>query len=404
MHKYQHYHFLEFQLYYKKFLGNKYNELVTADSLRSIALSMISLFIPIYLYELGISVRIIALYLALMLIFNYLAHLVLVRSLFFRLGVKKVLIVSYVFNIFFYIILYGGRNLMGYITEPGFLALIGIIFAVTDTFYWIGHHVFFVCSTELKGNGKKVGLLSALPALFGIIGPLLGGFFITDFGFRFVFLISTIILFFASVVLLFSANVDIPRPKIDMRTILDAKNPAKNSIYIMQGVGFSGLDLAWPLIMFFSAISFVGIGLVNLLSAFANSLFCYLAGRQADKNGNRGVAKLGVIGHGLTMIGRSFITTVIGAGLWQTFAGVFGGLHYIPIETGFYERAHRDVYNAVLNREFYLHIGRVSLYLLLFLLLTIMPAGISLRLGLFSAGLATMAIIIFIDQDKSIIK
>jgi hypothetical protein len=172
----------------------------------------------------------------------------------------------------------------------------------------------------------------------------------------------------------------------------------------MQGVGITAIHFAWPLLMFFSAITFIGIGIVHLLSATAHSIFCYQAGRQSDKQGNGLIAQFGVLGHGMTLIGRAFITSIIGASFWQIFGGIFGGFHYIPIETGFYKRSHHDLYNSILNRELYLHFGRIFFFILIIVLSNILTVGLALRLVLIIAGVLVSLIFFIIPKDNTIIR
>jgi len=48
-------HYLAHHLHFRRFLHNRYNDLLIADSFRGIALSMTSLFVPLYLIQEGYS-------------------------------------------------------------------------------------------------------------------------------------------------------------------------------------------------------------------------------------------------------------------------------------------------------------------------------------------------------------
>jgi len=402
MYKYYHFLHLHHHFYYKKFLKNKYNDLVIADSLRQMAMSLIALFVPIYLLKLGFSFFAVALLELLMLIGIMIFHFIVVNFI-KTWGVKQILVTSYLLNAGFYFFLYNSNTILEQISDWLFLFLIGIFNLSSIALYWIAHHVYFITTIKTKQSGTKTGIIMAFPVMFGIIGPLFGGFLITRFNFQLVFLISFILLIAASFSLFFSNNIKIPKPHLKLKKIIDSKHLAKNVIYILQGFGFGVMGFVWPLFMFFSAITLVGIGLVHLLSATTHSIFCYASGRYTDKHGNRRIAQIGVIGHGITLIGRSFITTVIGASIWQSLAGIFAGLNFVPLESAFYRYAKHDVYNHTLNRELYLQLGRITVFIILFGLLIQFSIIAAMKIILILSGLTFFLLVWFIQKDKTII-
>lgn len=398
---YQHQHLLH-HLHFKKFLRNKYNELVIADSFRQMALSMISLFVPIFLLKLNFSFANIALLEMAGLLLVFFTHLFLTPRI-SRWGVKQVLIASYCLNIILYIVLYNAQTILPNFGPILFLLLVGVLNAVSMAIYWSAHHLYFLCTTNAKHSGSKTGILMAVPVLFGIVGPLIGAYLITNYNFQSVFLASTLLLVFASGVLFFSKNIKVPKAKLNIKKIIDKKHWSKNSIYLMQGITFSATSFMWPMFMFLSAITLIGIGFVHLLSAVAHSIFCYEAGRQMDKHGNRSVSQVGAIGHGISIIGRSLITGIVGASIWQTLGGIFAGLYFVPLEAAFYKHSHHDIINKMLNRELYLNIGRISLFVFFFLLLPFFSLITTLMVTLIVAGISTILLSLIIKQDKTII-
>ncbi len=398
---YQHQHLIH-HLHFKKFLHNKYNELVIADSFRRMALSMISLFIPIFLLKLNFSFAIIALLEMVGLLLVFLTHLFLTAHI-SRWGIKHVLIASYCLNIILYIVLYNARIILPNFGPVLFLLLVGFLNAVSMAIYWSAHHLYFLCTTNSRHNGSKTGILMAVPVLFGIVGPLVGAYLITSYNFQLVFLTGALLLVFASGVLFFSKNIKVPGTKLKIKKIIDKKHWSKNSIYLMQGITFSATSFMWPMFMFLSAITLIGIGFVHLLSSVAHSIFCYEAGRQMDKNGNRSISRVGAIGHGITLIGRSLITTVVGASIWQTLGGIFAGFYFVPLEAAFYKHSHHDIVNKMLNRELYLNLGRISLFIFFFSLLPFFNLISALMITLIAAGISTVLLSLIIKQDKTII-
>ncbi len=201
---------LTHHFHFGRFIHSRYNDLVIADTLRQIALSMVSVFIPIYLLNIGFSLKDVFLYLLL----SYLGQVIasyIVTSKIERWGVKHVLIFSYLINIVLYLILSSAEPIISGTHKLPFIFLIAFISAIQIAFFWTAHHFYFLAIADGKNNSSKTGILNGIPVLFGIVGPLLGGFLITISGFSLVFMISAGLLIMASIALFFSHDIKIWR-------------------------------------------------------------------------------------------------------------------------------------------------------------------------------------------------
>ncbi|MEA3450259.1 MAG: MFS transporter [Patescibacteria group bacterium] len=393
--------------HFNRFVHNEYNDLVIADTLRQIALSMVSVFIPIYLLKINFSLNEVFLYLFLSYIGQiFAAYLATVKIE--SWSVKRVLIFSYLINIALYLILSSAEIMILNIPKLLFIFLIAVIAAIQTAFFWTAHHFYFLSIGKDKDNnsGSKTGILNGIPVLFGVIGPFLGGYLITKSGFSLVFMISALLLIMASMALFFSKDIKIKNRTIRFRKIIDAKRPVKNWIYVLQGIKLVIFAVSWPLIMYYLDISLVGIGSVYLLSNVVHSIFCYEAGHWSDRRGSRAIIQIGLFGHNISLVARGLISTIAGAGVWTTVGGVFGALNAIPLEADFYYYARkiRDYANANVNREFYVIVGQVFTVLFFFITSNFFSDLITLRLSMFMAALATIIMMMFVSVDKDLIK
>jgi len=385
-----------------RFLHNKYNDLVIADTFRHVALSMIALFVPIFLFKIGFSVLIIAYYLFFIFTGSIISHFIIFKY-FIKLGVKKVLIGSYVLDIFFYLLLFSSEIVIYLFGSLAFIALTAFLFIFSTTLYWSAHHVYFVNTTTIKRSGSKVGIILAVPTIFAIIGPFLGGLLITGFSFKIAFLTSALLMIIASITLLFSENIKTAKPKLKFKKILDLKKMRKNIIYFFQGIVFAVTGFIWPFYLFIASIKLISIGAIYLLSNFLCSAASYLTGKETDKKGNKLLSIIGIMGHSLTLIFRALTKSIGGITIIQSIGGLFGGIFVTALEVGFLRHAHKDVYNSTMNRELYMHLGRaflVLIFIVLLYLLTIIKAFVAV---IIFAGISEFLISFIIKKDKALI-
>jgi MFS family permease len=392
-------HHINHHLNLRHWLHDKYNDLVVADTLRSVALSMVALFVPIYLIEQGFSLFSIAILVLIIQIGNTFLFSFITYAM-KQLGIKRILILSYVIYTFLYIALYNAPELSILFFPAGYLLIIAVLSIVSESTYWAAHHSYMLSTTRAKESGKKTGTLMALPIFFSIIGPLLGALIITNFNYRLIFLINILILLIASGTLFFSDNIRVKQARFKLKAVIDKRHMTKNLIYIFQGMGFAGAGLTWPLFLFFSKIKIITIGFLFFLSNLAHGAVCYFAGKECDKRGNRKFVQIGTIGHGLTLVLRTLTVTFPLISFWQTLGSLFAALHFVPLESGYYRVSHHDQANKTVNREVYLNLGR-TIFILFFLgFLYKFSDLIALQFAVILSGLAIM-IISFLARKKS---
>lgn len=395
MHKYHQ----EFHL--NKFIHNKYNDLVIADTLRNVALSLAAIFIPIFLLELGFSIQQLCYYelglFASSAIFHYyiLSHLS-------TWGVKKSLIVSYLLTIVFYFTLYFSNTLISDFGENTFLFFIGIFNAFPTALYWSAHHVYFIKSTDGKNDGKKLGILLSIPTLLCIASPFIGSILISKFDFYGVFVVSIFLMLFASWALSFSRNLGI-KTSLDIKKVINRKNKRKNLIFFLQGIGYSATSFIWPVFLFLMSIKIISVGFLYLFSNVFAAATTYLGGKNSDLGKSRNIGRIGAIGHGLSLIFRALSTTIFTMTAFQSMGGFFGGLLGIALDSSFFKKSHTDIANSIMNREFYMYLGRIVLLLTLISLLNFFPTIKALIICLMIAGITTFSLNLVIKTDKTII-
>ncbi len=402
MDKYHHEMQIDKHLHLAQFFKDKYNDLLIADVLRLLALSMLSLFVPIFLIERGFSIQLVAVFELGMFILIVPMHSLVLRYI-NSWGVKRTLIASYFLNIVFYILLFSNVHLVASVGRIGFLSLIALANVLAITSYWTAHHIYFITSINKKEAGSKLAILSGIPTLVAIASPFLGSLLITNFSFEASFLLSAVLLFFASFVLFFSDKINSIKVDLDIEKIIDKECPRKNIIFIIQGLGYASSGLIWPLLLFYLSLKLLSIGILYLFSNLAYAIIAYVGGKLIDKNGSEKIIKIGAMGHGISLIFRAFATTLLSLTTFQTMGGIFGGLLHISLNAGFFRWSKEDVANRIMNRELYLHIGRfisIALFVILLFKFTIIQSLISVMV---ISGIITFFLSIFISRDALIV-
>lgn len=397
-------HFLK-HIHIGKLLHNKYNDLIIADTFRTLALSMISLFIPIFLIINGkFSLFEVALYEVGIIFFGTFANYFVLKYLIKLIGIKKTLILSYITNIIFYTALNKYEFLIEEFGKYQFLAFIGIFEMFASATYFMAHHMYFLKSTKATNSGKKLGLLYSIPAFLGMMGPFLGGIIITGFGFEITFLFVIVLLCAASYSLFFSKDVKAPEPNLNWKKVFDKKSSSKNMIHSILGVNHYSCSIIWPLFMFFMTIKIAIMGLIYLISNCIYAIMNLYCGMEIDKKGNRKLARIGVLGHGSSLIFRGLSMGIYTITSFQVMGGLFGGLVNVSFEGGFLKSSYHDAAAKIMNREFYLHLGRVLFIGTLAIMLFFFDNKIALMGLLLFAGLSTIILSILVRTDNSIMR
>jgi MFS family permease len=367
-----------------KFFHNKYNDLLTSDALRGFGLGIISIFIPLFLITKGYSLLDILLYEGAYHIIAVWLHYAIVKySKVLRL--KIIIGISYLFATIMFLLLFSIEKFQD--QKYLFLAALCIINLCSSTFYWIGHHFYFIKATKKKDEGEKLSLLVGIPVIMSVISPLVGAFIITHHGYNLAFFVTLLFLFFAGVLMLLSPELDV-KPKISREEIILGKSKAENSSYFFEGIVYTTMNIVWPLLLFFSAITIPTIGIVFFVGNVLYAILSYIAGKLTDKNKIMGMVTIGTTVHGSSVIARVFAKTINMIVGLQAISGMFSALWTIPIHTIFYKSSHEHTSNRILNREFYMQSGKIVYITILAIIFLFFGAIPSLIGGLIIGGIS----------------
>jgi MFS family permease len=261
-------------------------------ALYNLAISLVQIFIPIYLFKKGFSFSSILLFFALsqlgrLLFLPLAAHL----SSFF--GAKKIIVIAFVFQAIYFFFL----QKIDYFSV-GFWGSV-IFYGAIWAFLYLPCAIHFSKIAPNEKRGKIIGQINSYSAIFSAAGPLLGGIIIFQYGFNYVFLLSILIIVPAITLLLSTPEVSKIR-KINFSLVKIKKvypDLIANGFFNFQTlINF----IMWPLFIFIIIPQYQTIGFIQTISLFISLIAFNSIGKLTDKFNRNKLLFIGSVLNGIT--------------------------------------------------------------------------------------------------------
>lgn len=264
-----------------RYIGfDELSELYTSTMLRSLGLSVIGIFVPIYLYNLGYSIPTICFFGATVYagrcIFDIVAGYVVAR-----IGPKHTILFSNMLQIIMLVLLLTLADLH----TP--LWLIALIWGSALSFFFLAYHVDFSKIMHQEHGGKELSYMTILERVGAASGPVVGGLIATFAGAEYTIIVA-IVLFMASTLPLFMSQEPIRlHQHLEFRG-LPYKKLWRDAISF-AGMGFDNIVSVgiWPLYVALTILTvntYANIGFVTSLGTVAAILSATFIGKVVDKN------------------------------------------------------------------------------------------------------------------------
>ncbi|TAL50870.1 hypothetical protein EPN81_01495 [Patescibacteria group bacterium] len=347
------------------------------------ASSIVSVFLPIFLYEFfDLSIVAVLLWYAINFAVKF-PFQVWAAQIFSRTG----LISSMVFGTFGIMLFYWTFYLLdtGSPFGPYILMTLGIIgLTIVSCFYWSPFHIDYAKFGPKKTRGAYLARLYALQQMIQVVAPVLAGWVIVTYGFFMNFFLG-VILAGASIVPLFF----LPTFKVKYEfgfwesfTKLFSKHfrPMSLSMMAYGAENIVGI-VVWPIFLY--AIfkgQYLEIGAFAAIVVVIGLVLELLVGRETDKFSAGKLLKYGTGIYALGWVWKGLVETVVGVFAASTFHNVGAILLRTPMDTLMYEQAadsghYIDEYTVL--REIALGMGRVLMLLFLVAVTSVFSIGAS---------------------------
>ena len=283
-------------------LKKSLSEIYAFVFIRTFALSMISIFIPMYLLkEVGLPFSSVLIYFISVYLFLILGYLI-GYFISLKIGVGRVIMYSIPFYIFSYFFLYEilSHNIS--------LVLIGATMGIAHGIYWFGYSTNFATFSDRKHRGEEVKLWYILAALVGIIGPLLGGILLDNLGFYIVFVLA-ILLLIVSVFPLLGLDERKLVHRLSFHDIFQKVNLENAPRYFVEGMRQTSESIFWPVFIFYFIPGYTSLGFVIAGSTLFSSFAIWFIGDKVDVVSRKLFTDFSSIIYGLVSVAKIFVKT-----------------------------------------------------------------------------------------------
>jgi len=352
--------------------------LFSTVTLRRLAISLLALFSPLFIFQLlashGQLVRQPLLGVAFYFLFFYLIKILffpLAERTAFKFGFKWSIFCS-IFPFFFYIVflILSSRNLV-------FLIPASFFGGFQAAFFWFGYHGLFVKFGDEKLFGFQAGLSQILGFLSLLLAPLLGSFLVLNWGFDSLFLVAFLLSCISVVIILISPLIKpYHRASLKKCFFLFKTHRRVTSAYLGWGGEATLYAVFWPIFLILIFDDILIFGGIIFGSVLLTSLLVYLIGRMVDKMASGKIIRLGVLlgvfSWLVRIIARLPLLIIVIDGFYRLAEQMFA----IPMDVFSYRKAREGgTCQALFFREISLNLGAI-----LFLVLAVLAFWLSLSL------------------------
>lgn len=267
-------------------LQEEVNEVFLHNFVKSLGLSLVSIFIPMYLLDANFSIVQVGLFF----LIYYVADLLVTIPCYHvsgRIGYKRVSLLSAPFLVGYYVLL---RSF----TNPVPLYLATIVGATGKSLYWAGMNAETAISTHEDRRDSEVGIFYSMPTLASIVSPVIGGLILTAFGYNILF-ITTGVLVGLSFIPLFLSERHSEGLDTELTSFFSRNYLEDFLTYFFNGAESIGKKLLWPLFLVLIIEGAVDLGIAGGLKSLGAAVASIAIGRITNDGNRPKVIASGVI-------------------------------------------------------------------------------------------------------------
>ncbi|MCK4800130.1 MFS transporter [Candidatus Parcubacteria bacterium] len=374
-------------VHYDFFKNKELNSFYLSVAVITFGESLISIFVPIYLYILGYSIPVIIMFYFLVslnfVIFSYFG-----ARIVSKIGDKHSILFSAPFAILYYfgLLLLESNVIIFY--------LLPFLLAFRMIFYNYGYHLNFINHSKEKRRGKELALIGIITLIATATAPFLGGILATDH-FSILFLLGAFLMMVGTLPLFLSKDKyeKINFSAKDLIRQITAKSERGNLIsfsgYAMESI--IGRTI-WPIFLIIILQTTAKTGFIFSASMLISIFLFYFIGRITDKKNKIKLLKIGTAMYFFAWVGRIFANTSYKILFIDSYKNISEKVLHLPWSAHSYDLAIRkDRFSFLVSREIIFNLSRILFlpFIALIFWLDFNPFAISFFIaGLFSIGYA----------------
>lgn len=359
--------------FFHYFLRRKATQFFTSIAIRSLALGMILIFEPIYLYTYFNDLPLTILFFAVVHgLYGILA--VWGGKIMAKIGLKHAMLFSHFFFFGYYLCLF-------FLYHSFLLIPLAIILGAAGmTFFWPAFHTDFARFSEKDYQGKQVSRMNIALSIPAIISPIIGGAILSAAGYSALFITVLAVLFASSIPMFLSKETHVVYSDSYAKAwgrIFKKENRKISLAFAADGAEL-GVDIyLWPLFMFVLAIGYAAMGGIATFALAVATIFTLYMGRISDKIINRvEFLNIGSFLTSMAWVIKYFVITPFDAFLAHTLYRICRTSASIPFQTFFYKKAYLKGAEAdefIIYREILVNLTRSFLFIILAIVFFFIP-------------------------------
>lgn len=348
--------------------------LYTAHSVFNLALSLIGIYLPLYIFDLSAEYS--------WFHYNYVINGIVMICSFYLLISVCVMIAIVLFEhkifasfhlkktLFLGVLVMAGELVAILLAQSSIYFLIpaAILAGIKNTFYWIPYHIFFIRGADDGDQkyGAETGKRGFMVGIAGSLGPFLGGLIIAQFGFTVLYILAIIILLSSVIPILLFVRENHHH---DHRVKKLFTGYLFNKEFFPISAALSGAQTSatiftifWSLALYFQLKGYVEIGLLNTISGFLATILLLIIGKTVDLKGKSGIHSVGVFINTVLHLMRPFILGTSFIYPNHVIDKLNSPAYNIPFAASIYEKGlKKGVSDFIVYREWILHAARFVL-------------------------------------------
>lgn len=337
--------------YFDYLLKRDVTKLYIAIAIRKLALGMVLLFEPIYIYlYFDKSLPLLLLFFAVMFgLYGLLAPFG--GRIMAKLGTTKAILLSLLFYFGYYL------SLFFFALSWWFVPLSLLFIVLGMMLFWPAFHTDFARFSSQQQRGGEVGRLNVMSLIPMVASPALGGWVLASFGYPVLFVTVLAVLVASSIPLFYckeTHEVYTDSYQKAWKRAFKKENWGSSIGFAMNGWEHIVYFLFWPLFMLFLSISFDSMGGIASFALIASALFILYVGRVSDTQERPWLLNVGALWTGISWVIKYFVLTPFDALLAHTLYRISRAAAGVPFQTFFYEKAAAKEAEAdefIINRE-----------------------------------------------------
>ncbi|MFA5986298.1 MAG: hypothetical protein WC819_03050 [Parcubacteria group bacterium] len=306
----------EVQLIFQKIIKDKREiyRIHIAHTIRSIALSFVSIYVPVYLLTIGNTLTDVVVFYAIFHGFGLLFTLFVISPLIQKIGLVRIFQLYYPMEILFYVSLYFMQD---WHMPFGIVAMVG---GMATFIYWVPLNILLVKHTDFDKMGTDLATFFALPKILQVLNPLISVVMVYFVGFWPIFIIAILGLILSFIPL---HGIKSHESKLSLHwKETFAKIKKRKKLFFLESLDnvIEESHWYWSIYVYIMIGSLAVPGIVGSLSSIGGILFLFFIGKKANKDPHKLIiiAALCVI---VVSVGRIFshgqimayVLTLVGA-------------------------------------------------------------------------------------------